>query len=127
MEQGKGERLNVVPLRPGTNAIASEPKSTGLLKSGDGGGTFGDMEARVAKLEASVSHLERDMGEVRADVRGLRDTVADIRERLVRLEERVAHLPGKGFIVTCTTVTLGLIVAVATLAPKIQALFGIAR
>lgn len=95
------------------------------LPGGSGGGTSGGMEARIAKLEASVSHLERDMGEVRADTRSLRDSATDTRERLTRLEERVAHLPGKGFIVTCTTITLGIIVAIVTAAPKLQALLGV--
>lgn len=99
----------------------------GPLPPGGDGPTFDDMEPRVAKLEASVAHIERDVGEVRADLKVIGGTMADARERLARLEERVAHLPGKGFIVTCTTITLGLMVAVATLAPKLQALFGVVK
>ena len=96
------------------------------LSFGGGGGTFDGMEARVAKLEASVSHIERDIGEARSDIKNINGLMSDARERLARLEERVAHLPSKGFIVTCTTVTLAIMIAAATLAPKLQALIGIA-
>lgn len=109
MAQDRNDNVNIVP-GPWKG-----------LKSGGGDGTFDGMEARVAKVEASVAHLERDMAEARADLRGLRDTVTDIRVRLGRLEEKVAHLPGKGFIVTCTTITLGIVGALVAVAPKLQA------
>jgi hypothetical protein len=40
---------------------------------GDGGGSGGGMEARVAKIEATVEHIEKDISEIKGDIRGLRD------------------------------------------------------
>lgn len=76
------------------------------------------MEARVAKLEADVGHISRDVAQLASDMR-------DVRDRMTRLETKVDHLPSKEFIVKCTSVTLALIVAAVTLAPKLQALLGL--
>lgn len=84
------------------------------LKMGDGGGTSGGMEGRVAKLEAHVETLRADVGAIKKDV-------GDIRVGLATLTERVAHLPGKGFVITATTTTIGLITAVVVFADKIRA------
>lgn len=88
---------------------------------------YGDgMEARVAKLEASVSHIERDMGEARSDLKALASHMSDTRERIARLDERVSHLPTKEFIYKSVAGLIAAMVGVATLAPKLQALFGTA-
>lgn len=108
----------------GSVGLATGAPTRPPLIQGGGGSTFDPMEARVAKLESSVTHIERDMAEVRVDIKSMNAHVSELRERLARLEERVAHLPGKGFIVTCTTVTLGIMVALVTLAPKLQVWVG---
>lgn len=46
--------------------------AVGPLKSGDGGGTFDGMDARVKALETHVEYIRRDIGEMRTDVRDLR-------------------------------------------------------
>jgi hypothetical protein len=45
------------------------------LQEGGGGGTFDDMEARVARLE-------KDMGEVRSDLKAVRVDIAEIKGKL---------------------------------------------
>ncbi|MFG1331136.1 hypothetical protein V5F41_07760 [Xanthobacter autotrophicus] len=76
------------------------------------------MEARVAKLEADVEYIKRDVSQLAGDMR-------DVRERMTRLETRVDHLPSKGFIVTWTSISLVLLGALFTFAPKLQVLLGI--
>ena len=93
-------------------------KENDALKSGDGGGTFGGMDGRVAKLEAHVETLRSDMSAVKKDV-------GDIRIGLATLTERVAHLPSKGFVVTATTTTIGFLTAVVIFGDKIRALLAI--
>lgn len=77
------------------------PKERQPLKSGDGGGTFDPMEARVAKLEASVAHIERDIGEMKTDVRGLRsDARTDFRllfGALIAVALGLAGMMARGF------------------------------
>lgn len=107
MAQGNDRNLNIV----------EGPWKS--LKSGDGGGTFDGMEARVARLEASAAHLERDMGEVRADTR-------DIRDRLVRIEERLAHLPGAAQLWGAGATIVALIFGALALLPWFYALVGVA-
>lgn len=100
-----------------TPKILDFPSPKGLRQGGDGGNS-GGMEARVAKLETDVEYIKRDVSQLAGDMR-------DVRDRMTRLETRVDHLPSKGFIVTCSSVTLVLLGALFTLAPKLQALLGI--
>jgi hypothetical protein len=52
-----------------------EERVAAPLKSGDGGGTYDGMEARVAKLEAVVEHIQKDTAEIKTELRGLCDIV----------------------------------------------------
>jgi hypothetical protein len=70
------------------------------LKDGDGDGTSGGMEARIAKLEADMEHVKKSI-----------DRLVDVPTKLAVLEERVSHLPGKGFIVTAAIATIGGVTA----------------
>lgn len=83
------------------------------LPPGDGGGTSDDMEARIKRLED-------DYKEVRADLKTL---VVD----MAVLKEKVSHLPTKGWAAGAVVTLVGLMATIATLAPKLQAFFGIAR
>ncbi|WP_437871573.1 hypothetical protein ACSD7O_24985 [Methylorubrum extorquens] len=78
-----------------------------------GDGTSGGMEHRVRRLED-------DYKEVRADLKTLLVDVAV-------LKERVTHLPTKGWAVGAIVTTLGLITAIVTLAPKLQAWAGLIK
>ena len=98
-------------LRADNEALMKENEA---LKTVSGGGTSGGMEGRVAKLEAHVETLRSDVGAIKKDV-------GDIRVGLATLTERVAHLPGKGFVITATTTTIGLITAVVVFADRIKA------
>lgn len=72
----------------------------------------------IAKIQSDGEHLKRDLGETRTDMK-------DMRDRMARLEVRVDHLPSKGFITTVVTIGISVLVAAATLIPKIQAALGI--
>lgn len=72
------------------------------LNPSGGGGTFGGMEARVAKLEADVAHL------VKAT-----DRLADVPKDLAVLKTRVDELPKKSFIVSATVSALALVAAIS--------------
>jgi hypothetical protein len=76
------------------------------------------MLTEIAKLQSDGEYLKRDLGETRQDMK-------DMRDRMARLEVRVDHLPSKGFIITVVALGVSVLVGVATLAPKIQAAFGI--
>lgn len=71
------------------------------LKSGDGGGTFEGMEARVAKLEALSETVARELGDLKTDVRELRrDARTDFRTlfgALIAVALGLAGLMAKGF------------------------------
>lgn len=88
------------------------------LKGGDGGGTSNGMEGRVARLEAHVDTLRGDVATMKSDV-------GKIRVDLATLTERVAHLPGKGFVITATTTTVGFLTAVIVFGDKIKGLLGL--
>jgi hypothetical protein len=75
---------------------------------------------RIAKLETLMDVVRSDLGALKSDMR-------DMRERMVRLEERVSHLPTKGWAVGALVTMLGLVGTLVTLAPKLQAFFGIVR
>lgn len=66
-----------------------------------GGGTFGGMEARVAKLESTCEHILREMAEMKADIRDLRkDGQRDFRIQfgaLIAAALGLAGLMAKGF------------------------------
>jgi hypothetical protein len=68
------------------------------------------MEARVAKLEGQVEKLGGKVDDLRID--------------MAVLKERVSHLPGKGFIVTATVTTLGLLAALILFQDRITAFLG---
>lgn len=89
------------------------PPSLPPLPPSDGGGTSGGMEARIKRLED-------DYKEVRGDLKTLLVDVAV-------LKERVTHLPTKGWAVGAIATMLTLTTALVTLAPKLQAFFGIVR
>ena len=84
-----------------SRAEAPEIKSGDGLKSGDGGGTFDGMEARVAKLEALSETISRDLGEMKTDIRELRrDARTDFRTlfgALIAVALGLAGLMAKGF------------------------------
>lgn len=71
------------------------------LKSGDGDGTSGGMEARVVKLEVIAEHTLRDLGEIKTDVRELRQHARpDFRTlfgALITVALGLAALMAKGF------------------------------
>lgn len=107
------ELATVRSLRHRNEALLKENQA---LKAGDGGGTSGGMESRVAKLEAHVEILRNDVTSIKKDV-------GDIRVAMATLTERVSHLATKGFIVTATTTTIGLLTGIILFSDKIKALF----
>ncbi|MBA4785177.1 MAG: hypothetical protein H2046_05345 [Rhizobiales bacterium] len=95
-------------MRPGHNSnVYGFPSG---LKSGGGGGTFDDMEARVTNLESQFDKLNDKVDQLRIDT--------------AVLKEKVGNLPSKGFIVTATVSALALFSALVLFGQKIIALIG---
>ncbi|MGY8669238.1 hypothetical protein Q3C01_43830 [Bradyrhizobium sp. UFLA05-109] len=77
------------------------------------------LQTEVTKIQVDGEYTKKFLGELQTDMR-------DMRDRMARLEVRVDHLPTKGHIVTVTVIALTLIGALVTIAPKLQALAGMA-
>ena len=86
-------------------------QSSSALKGGDGGGTFGDMEARVAALEAHMENVRENVGLIRTDVRDTSKQVAELKTNLATLTQTVERLPTKEWGVKAV-VALGALVSV---------------
>lgn len=71
-------------------------------------------------MEARIKRLEDDYKEVRSDLKSLLVDVAV-------LKERVTHLPTKGWAVGAIVTMLGMVTAIVTLAPKLQAWAGLVK
>ena len=99
-------------------SIATDLAWERAREHGGAGGEPPDIGARVAKLEA---HVET----IRADVAVIKKDVADIRVNLATLTERVAHLPGKGFVITATTTTIGIISGLIIFGEKLKSAIGL--
>lgn len=71
------------------------------LQSGDDGGTFGPLVARVAKLEADMGHVLNTLTEIKADVRDMkRDSRSDFRTlfgAIIAVALGLAGLMARGF------------------------------
>lgn len=65
------------------------------LNSGDGGGTSGGMEARVAKLEADVGHILTAIGELKTSQTAAAKDLTDLKVSSARVETTVSSLPTK--------------------------------
>lgn len=89
------------------------------LKSGGGGGTFDGMEHRISSLEKAFEKMDGKLDATIADI-------ADLKTQTAVLSERISHLPSKEFIYKGIAGLITVMVAVSVLAPKLQALFGLA-
>lgn len=78
------------------------------LQTGDGDGTSGGMEARVAKLEAHMEH-------VRADVTVMKADVAVLKTDMAGLKVKVDQLPTKEWIGSTLRNWIALAIGVMTL------------
>ena len=74
------------------------------LKGGDGGGTSGGMEARVARLESDMEHVKKSVDRIDAGISDLKKSLADLRVETAKaggevkgslsaIEERTKHFP----------------------------------
>ncbi|MEH3098853.1 hypothetical protein [Sphingomonas adhaesiva] len=95
------------------NRVADIEATVANLRTGGGGGTSGGMEPRIAKLEAQMEAVRSDLGKL-----------GSLPVDVARLDERVKHLPSKGFVVTATTTSIGLIGAMVLFADKLRAFVG---
>ncbi|GEM_PF-2764360 len=75
----------------------SKPKDQDLLKSGDGGGMFTDMETRITKLEASAEDT--------------RSSLDSIRRQLAQMDTKLDSKPDQGWIINMVCVVLGVVLA----------------
>lgn len=71
------------------------------LKSNGGGGTFDNMEPRVAKLEATTEFIQREITDLKSEVRGMRsDARSDFRllfGAIIAVALGLAGIMAKGF------------------------------
>lgn len=80
------------------------------LSSGGGGGTYDDMEQRVAKLEATADHLTRDASHTRTLLEQMIDRLARIETRLDNLPTKTAMTWGAiGFFVAMLAAIAGIL------------------
>lgn len=86
-----------------------------LLKSGGGGGTFDDMEARVQKLEDAFLRVDRSLDRMdqrfdafQSDISATRVSLAKIEERMDRVMDRARDIPTEAKIDSMITSKLGL-------------------
>jgi hypothetical protein len=77
---------------------ANANRPTPPLQGNGGGGTFGGMEARVARLESDVGHIKADVGEIKSAIKDLNTHMSEARITIATLTERMSHLPTKGYI-----------------------------
>lgn len=94
------------------------PVGSGGLRGSGGGGTYDDMEARVAKLEAHVEHLVNDVSAIKTDMK-------DSRERIIKIEGKLDHVPTYWDVVKIFSALLGLLTALILFQNQIRAAFGI--
>lgn len=79
----------------------------GDLNNGGGGGTFGGMEARVARLESDMEHVKKSVADIATDMKAVRSTLGDLKVDFGRFDERSKQMPTKGFIFTTSAGLLG--------------------
>ena len=107
-----GEILPFGPMKEIRDRLDRLEQQSGSLPSGGGGGTSGDMEARVGRLEERLDKVGDRLGGVEVN--------------LATLTERVAHLPGKGFIVTVVGTGLTLLGGLTIFGEQVRVLLGVA-
>jgi len=103
------EAVDMEAYRKSSQKYRTAAHLPGVLKDGDGDGTSGGMEARVAKLEADVSHLVKQVDRIDARTEPMPADIAVIK----------ATMAGKGFIVTALGISLTLLVAALTILSKL--------
>lgn len=117
--------------------MAHKPTRLESLKSADGGGTFEDMEHRVAFLEKSfgkmdgkldvilngiaglkedVSILKGDVSGLKGDVSGLKGDVSGLKGDVSGLKEGVAYLKGRIDQLPTMLQLLGFVLAIFAMA-----------
>ncbi len=94
------------------------PAPAKRLQSRPPGDRFDDMNERLAKLEVLTGIIQKDVSLLQAEMKTVSTDIAV-------LKERVSHLPSKGWAVTVAITTISALSAIAILAPKLQAWFGI--
>jgi hypothetical protein len=90
-------------------AAGHPPKKPPLPPSG-AGGTYDDMEGRLAKLESDMEYVKRDVGEMRPDVAKLKTDVATLVERVGNLPTKEWTFKSLAALLVAISVIVGLIV-----------------
>lgn len=73
--------------------LHGQPMPGRVLPPGDGGGNYGDMEARIARLESDVEHVKGAVAEIRSDLRDTKADIGAIKTDLAIIKERLSHIP----------------------------------
>lgn len=91
------------------------------MKGGDGDGTSGGMEARVAKLEADMDHVKKGVDRLIAGTDDIKKSLGDIKVTLAGIDERTKPLPTKWDVFLILVATLGVLATVITIAARFLA------
>lgn len=81
-----------------TDPQSDRPFEGRTLREGDGGGTSGGMEERVARLEKHMDQLTKDVGDLRVSV--------------ATVTENVRHLPTKPWLFTTLAMMMTALAAI---------------
>jgi hypothetical protein len=100
---------NVIPFNKGEDALVP---SQIPLKSGDGGGTFDDMEPRVRSLEEDMKEIKRDLKALLIDSAEIKGTLKSMPSAATmgELKGRVDSLPTIGKLGSLIGIATGVIV-----------------
>jgi len=108
------------------------------LRTGGGGGTFDDMEQRVAKLESDVGEIKAILGRLEpmiirideqlrhvassASVEALHERMKSVAssDSVTALQEQMKALPSKTFVITTVVAIVGLVIAAIAAAPYLR-------
>ena len=97
-------------------------KETAGLKSGGGGGSFDDMDARLKRLEDAFLGFDAKLDRMSGDLGEVKVSQARIQERMERIMDRTGNMPTEATIskvmnqkLTTLSVVFAVVVGIATL------------
>jgi tetrahydromethanopterin S-methyltransferase subunit B len=85
------------------------------LQGGDGGGTSGGMEARVARLESDMEHVKKAVDRLETSVSDTKKSLGEVKTTVSVLDERSKHFPTRTELLTTSAVMVAIIGAIVAL------------
>lgn len=85
------------------------------LQTGEGDGTSGGMEARVARLESDMEHVKKDVAELKSDTKAVRASINGLDVKFAGFERELAHRPTTTMMWAATFTGVGVVSAIVAL------------